>query len=155
MNGYFSHKVKSIWAVFLALIASMLVLSGCGGTSDGASSAANSTAVVTVDATPVPTPEVTPETLPEPTPVVTPEPTPVPTPKPLLLFGFFRSSRSSSCCFFLGIGCSMSGTKVTPHAAFVKGRFTLRVKNLLCSLRSCGIFYPSPLTNTLDRKSVV
>lgn len=36
-----------------------------------------------------------------------------------------------------------------PHAAFVKGRFTLRVKNLLCSLRSCGIFYPSPLTNTL------
>ena len=41
MNGYFSHKVKSIWAVFLALIASMLVLSGCGGTSDGASSAAN------------------------------------------------------------------------------------------------------------------
>ena len=42
-----------------------------------------------------------------------------------------------------------SGTKVTPHAAFVKGRFTLRVKNLLCSLRSCGIFYPSPLTNTL------
>ena len=24
-----------------------------------------------------------------------------------------------------------SGTKVTPHAAFVKGRFTLRVKNLL------------------------
>ena len=42
-----------------------------------------------------------------------------------------------------------SGTKVTPHAVFVKGRFTLRVKNLLCSLRSCGIFYPSPLTNTL------
>nr|DAI53583.1 MAG TPA: DNA methyl phosphotriester repair domain protein [Caudoviricetes sp.] len=80
MNGYFSHKVKNIWAVILALIASMLVLSGCGGTSDGASSAANSTAVVTVDATPVPTPEVTPEPLPEPTPVVTPEPTPVPTP---------------------------------------------------------------------------
>lgn len=42
-----------------------------------------------------------------------------------------------------------SGTKVATHAAFVKGRFTLRVKNLLCSLRSCGIFYPSPLTNTL------
>jgi hypothetical protein len=42
-----------------------------------------------------------------------------------------------------------SGTKVTPHRVFVKGRFTLRVKNLLCSLRSCGIFYPSPLTNTL------
>lgn len=41
-----------------------------------------------------------------------------------------------------------SGTKVVSHAAFVKGRFTLRVKNLLCSLRSCGIFYPSPLTNT-------
>lgn len=81
MNGYFSHKVKSIWAVFLALIASMLVLSGCGGTSDGASSAANSTAVVTVDATPVPTPEVTPEPLPEPTPVVTPKPTPAPTTK--------------------------------------------------------------------------
>lgn len=80
MNGYFSHKVKNIWAVFLALIASMLVLSGCGGTSDGDSSAANSTAVVTVDATPVPTPEVTPEPTPEPTPVVTPEPTPVPTP---------------------------------------------------------------------------
>lgn len=39
-----------------------------------------------------------------------------------------------------------SGTKVTPHRVFVKGRFTLRVKNLLCSLRSCGIFYPSPLT---------
>lgn len=35
------------------------------------------------------------------------------------------------------------------HAAFVKGRFTLRIKNLLCSLCSCGIFYPSPLTNTL------
>lgn len=33
----------------------------------------------------------------------------MPIPKPLLLFGFFRSSRSSSCCFFLGIGCSMSG----------------------------------------------
>ena len=48
------------------------------------------------------------------------------------------------CAFFL-----FSGTKVAPHAAFVKGRFTLRVKNLLCSLRSCGIFYPSPLTNTL------
>ena len=42
-----------------------------------------------------------------------------------------------------------SGTKVTPHAVFVKGRFTLQVKNLLCSLRLCGIFYPSPLTNTL------
>lgn len=42
-----------------------------------------------------------------------------------------------------------SGTKVATHAAFVKGRFTLRVKNLLCSLRSCGIFYPAPLTNTL------
>ena len=80
MNGYFSHKVKNIWAVILALIASMLVLSGCGGTADGASSAANSTAVVTVDATPVPTPEVTPEPTPEPTPVVTPEPTPEPTP---------------------------------------------------------------------------
>lgn len=48
------------------------------------------------------------------------------------------------CAFFL-----FSGTKVATHAAFVKGRFTLRVKNLLCSLRSCGIFYPSPLTNTL------
>lgn len=89
MNGYFSHKVKNIWAVFLALIASMLVLSGCGGTSDGASSAANSTAVVTVDATPVPAPEVTPEPTPvvtleptpEPTPVVTPKPTPAPTTK--------------------------------------------------------------------------
>ncbi|HBL81711.1 MAG TPA: hypothetical protein DD391_03800 [Clostridiales bacterium] len=81
MNGYFSHKVKSIWAVFLALIASMLVLSGCGGTSDGASSAANSTAVVTVDATPVPTPEVTPEPTPVPTPIATLEPTPAPTTK--------------------------------------------------------------------------
>lgn len=40
-------------------------------------------------------------------------------------------------------------TKVAMHAVFVKGRFTLRVKNLLCSLRSCGIFYPLPLTNTL------
>ena len=48
------------------------------------------------------------------------------------------------CAFFL-----FSSTKVATHAAFVKGRFTLRVKNLLCSLRSCGIFYHSPLTNTL------
>ena len=81
MNGYFSHKVKNIWAVFLALIASMLVLSGCGGTSDGDSSAANSTAVVTVDATPVPTPVVTPEPTPVPTPIATLEPTPAPTTK--------------------------------------------------------------------------
>lgn len=42
-----------------------------------------------------------------------------------------------------------SGTKVATHAVFVKGCFTLREKNLLCSLRSCGIFFPSPLTNTL------
>lgn len=30
-----------------------------------------------------------------------------------------------------------------------KGTFHSPGKNLLCSLRSCGIFYPSPLTNTL------
>lgn len=29
-----------------------------------------------------------------------------------------------------------------------KGTFHSSGKNLLCSLRSCGIFYPSPLTNT-------
>lgn len=48
-----------------------------------------------------------------------------------------------------------SGTKVTPHSVFVKGRFTLRVKNLLSSLRSCGIFYPSPLTNLHASLAVV
>ena len=64
----------------------------------------------------------------------------------LQLFSYKRGIRLPilCCAFFL-----FSGTKVAPHAAFVKGRFTLRVKNLLCSLRSCGIFYPSPLTNTL------
>ena len=46
----------------------------------------------------------------------------------------------SMMCFFL-----FSGTKVTPHSVFVKGRFTLRVKNLLSSLRSCGIFLPFAL----------
>lgn len=30
-----------------------------------------------------------------------------------------------------------SGTKVVPHAAFVKGRFTLRVKNTLCFADRC------------------
>lgn len=44
-----------------------------------------------------------------------------------------------------------SGTKVTPHRVFVKGRFTLRVKNLLCSLRSCGYFLPF----ALDKYSVL
>lgn len=42
-----------------------------------------------------------------------------------------------------------SGTKVTPHAAFVKGRFTLRVKNTARAKRAQEIFYPSLLTNTL------
>lgn len=44
---------------------------------------------------------------------------------------------------------SIFRTKVAMHAVFVKGRFTLRLKNLLCSLCLCGIFYPLPLTNTL------
>ena len=38
-------------------------------------------------------------------------------------------------------------TKIIPYYTFVKGRFTLRTKNLLRSLRSCGIFWPAPLTN--------
>lgn len=41
-----------------------------------------------------------------------------------------------------------SGTKVVSHAAFVKGRFTLRVKNTARAKRAQEIFYPSPLTNT-------
>lgn len=56
----------------------------------------------------------------------------------------------SMMCFFL-----FSATKVTPHSVFVKGHFTLRVKNLPESLRSCGIFYPSPLTNLHASLAVV
>ena len=45
-----------------------------------------------------------------------------------------------------------SGTKVTPHRVFVKGRFTLRVKNLLCGLEEKDYVYQD-LIREIDAKA--
>ena len=60
-----------------ALLAAVLLLTGCGGAGSAAVPAAEPTAAPTAEitATPAPTPE--------PTPTPTPEPTPTPTPRPL------------------------------------------------------------------------
>jgi mono/diheme cytochrome c family protein len=88
-----TKKMQTMSRLLLTLMASTVVLGGCGGgvffdTQDPATttSTASPTPAPTPGATPTPTPAPTPGATPTPTPVptpgATPTPTPVPTPTP-------------------------------------------------------------------------